>query len=102
MHAFREPAAIEDVREPGPGAEGAGLEVRATGLCRRDWHAWMGHDASVRLPHPDPDLSQRLFDDHRIEIPTMRDDELLRISVAVYTERADVDRLLEALRSNGS
>jgi isopenicillin-N epimerase len=53
--------------------------------------------ASVRLPHPDPELSQRLFDKHRIEIPTMQDDELLRISVAMYTERADVDRLLEVL-----
>ena len=58
--------------------------------------------ASVRLPHPDPELSQRLFDDDRIEIPTMRDDELLRISVAVYTGREDVDRLLEALLSSGS
>jgi len=58
--------------------------------------------ASVPLPQPDPGLSQRLFDEHRIEIPTMRDDELLRISVAVYTGREDVDRLLEALPSSGS
>jgi selenocysteine lyase/cysteine desulfurase len=58
--------------------------------------------ASVRLPRSDPKLSQRLFDDKRIEIPTMRDDELLRISVAAYTERDDVDRLLEALASSGS
>ena len=55
--------------------------------------------ASVRLPRPDPALSQRLFDEHRIEIPTMGPsrDDLLRISIAVYTTRADVDRLLEAL-----
>jgi isopenicillin-N epimerase len=55
--------------------------------------------ASVWLPGPKPDLSQRLFDEHRIEIPTMRHgrDDLLRISVASYTERADVERLLEAL-----
>ena len=53
--------------------------------------------ASVLLPGSDPGLSQRLFDDHRIEIPTMREDELLRNSVAVYTGREDVDRLLEAL-----
>jgi selenocysteine lyase/cysteine desulfurase len=58
--------------------------------------------ASVRLPRPDPGLSQRLFDDQRIEIPTMRDDELLRISVAAYNGRPDVDRLLEALASSGS
>jgi isopenicillin-N epimerase len=53
--------------------------------------------ASVRLPNADPTLSQRLFDERRIEIPTIRDDELLRISVALYTERDDVDRLLAAL-----
>jgi selenocysteine lyase/cysteine desulfurase len=55
--------------------------------------------ASVRLPHPDPELSRRLFDEHRIEIPTMgpRRDDLLRISVAAYTDREDVERLLDAL-----
>ena len=55
--------------------------------------------ASVLLPRADPTLSQRLFDEHRIEIPTMGDDDLLRISVAMYTTREDVDRLLEALPS---
>ena len=55
--------------------------------------------ASVRLPGPQPGLSQRLFDEHRIEIPTMgpRRNDLLRISVAAYTEREDVERLLDAL-----
>ena len=27
------------------------IAVGASGLCRSDWHAWMGHDAAVRLPH---------------------------------------------------
>jgi alcohol dehydrogenase len=32
------------------------VAVRATGLCRSDWHAWMGHDPDVSLPHvPGPD-----------------------------------------------
>jgi isopenicillin-N epimerase len=55
--------------------------------------------ASVRLPEPHLDLSQRLFDEHRIEIPTMGPgrDDLLRISIAPYTEREDVQRLLDAL-----
>lgn len=55
--------------------------------------------ASVRLPRPDPDLSRRLLEEHRIEIPTMgpRRDELLRLSVALYTEPGDVERLLAAL-----
>ena len=28
------------------------IEVRATGLCRSDWHGWQGHDADItELPH---------------------------------------------------
>jgi isopenicillin-N epimerase len=55
--------------------------------------------ASVALTEPMPELSERLYAEERIEIPTMgpRRDDLLRISVASYTTRADVDRLLEAL-----
>jgi selenocysteine lyase/cysteine desulfurase len=52
----------------------------------------------VRLPKPQRSLSRRLFDDHRIEIPTTgADDALLRISIASYTVREDVERLLDAL-----
>jgi isopenicillin-N epimerase len=54
--------------------------------------------ASVRLPRPDSGLSQRLFDEYRIEIPVSHDGTLLRISIAPYNDRADVDRLLLALR----
>ena len=53
--------------------------------------------ASVRLPEPDNELSQRLWDEHRIEIPVSHDGTLLRVSIAQYTDRADVDRLLSAL-----
>src|SRR3954447_15729826 len=51
LHAFAEPLTIEEVPDPQVAPDGAVVEVRATGLCRSDWHAWMGHDASVRLPH---------------------------------------------------
>jgi alcohol dehydrogenase len=51
IHAFQRPPALEDVGEPEPGPDGAVIEVRATGLCRSDWHAWMGHDPGIRLPH---------------------------------------------------
>jgi alcohol dehydrogenase len=30
--------------------DGAVIRVRATGVCRSDWHAWQGHDP-VPLPH---------------------------------------------------
>jgi isopenicillin-N epimerase len=54
--------------------------------------------ASVRLPHPASDLSERLFEGHRIEIPVGGpQSDLLRLSVAAYTTRDDVDRLLAAL-----
>lgn len=54
--------------------------------------------ASVRLPRPDKELSQRLWDEHKIEIPVSHDGTLLRISIAAYNDRGDVDRLLLALR----
>ena len=36
--------------EPECPADGVVVRVGATGVCRSDWHAWMGHDP-VRLPH---------------------------------------------------
>jgi isopenicillin-N epimerase len=58
----------------------------------------LGQMAAVRLPHPDPTLSERLFTRHRIEIPVGGDeDDLLRLSVAAYTTREEIDRLLAAL-----
>jgi isopenicillin-N epimerase len=54
--------------------------------------------AAVRLPQSAPDLTHRLFTRHRVEIPAGGpDDDLLRLSVAAYTTRKDIDRLLAAL-----
>lgn len=39
------------VADPDPPAHGAVIEVRATGVCRSDWHAWVGHDPTVSFPH---------------------------------------------------
>jgi isopenicillin-N epimerase len=52
--------------------------------------------ASVRLPRQDPELQQRLFADHRVEIP-ISDEMLMRISIAMYNTEEDVERLLDAL-----
>jgi D-arabinose 1-dehydrogenase-like Zn-dependent alcohol dehydrogenase len=41
---------VREVRDPTPPAGGVVVEVRATGLCRSDWHAWAGHD-DITLPH---------------------------------------------------
>jgi alcohol dehydrogenase len=42
---------IIDVADPTPGPGGVVVEVGANGICRSDWHAWVGHDGSVALPH---------------------------------------------------
>jgi len=43
---------VEVVDDPRPPAEGAVLRVTATGVCRSDWHGWMGHDPDIRaFPH---------------------------------------------------
>ncbi|ELZ35292.1 alcohol dehydrogenase [Halogeometricum pallidum JCM 14848] len=38
-----EPLSIEDAPEPTADPEGVVVEVEACGICRSDWHAWMGH-----------------------------------------------------------
>jgi alcohol dehydrogenase len=48
---FQAPLTIQDVRDPVPHADGAIIAVRACGICRSDWHGWMGHDSDVHLPH---------------------------------------------------
>jgi len=42
---------IKDIPVPQPLPKGVVLEVKATGLCRSDWHGYMGHDSDVVLPH---------------------------------------------------
>jgi alcohol dehydrogenase len=42
--------ALHDAPDPVPAPHGAVVEVRATGVCRSDWHAWMGHDPTVAFP----------------------------------------------------
>src|SRR3954454_16288896 len=49
---FREPIEVADVADPAPAPHGAVIRVVATGLCRSDWHGWMGHDPDIaRFPH---------------------------------------------------
>ncbi len=48
---FGGPAAVRDVPDPTPAPAGAVIRVEATGLCRSDWHGWMGHDPDIALPH---------------------------------------------------
>ncbi|HZD87321.1 MAG TPA: aminotransferase class V-fold PLP-dependent enzyme [Gaiellaceae bacterium] len=58
----------------------------------------LGQMAAVALPRPAPALSERLFRNHRVEIPTTGSaDDLLRLSVAAYTTGEEIERLLSAL-----
>jgi alcohol dehydrogenase len=49
--AFRRLPELTSVRDPTCPSSGVVIKVGATGLCRSDWHAWMGHDPTVALPH---------------------------------------------------
>jgi alcohol dehydrogenase len=48
---FGKAPTVQTVPDPSPSTEGVVVKVEATGLCRSDWHGWMGHDPDIRLPH---------------------------------------------------
>jgi D-arabinose 1-dehydrogenase-like Zn-dependent alcohol dehydrogenase len=50
--AFQQTPRVETVADPAPAPHGAVVRVEASGLCRSDWHGWMGHDPDIRrFPH---------------------------------------------------
>ena len=51
FESFGGPLSIIETPMPIPNVHGAVIKVQATGLCRSDWHAWMGHDSDIVLPH---------------------------------------------------
>lgn len=51
IEKFGQPIHVQNVPDPAPADDGVVIKVKATGLCRSDWHAWMGHDSDVVLPH---------------------------------------------------
>ncbi len=48
---FQGPVEIKEVENPKVSADSVIVKVEATGLCRSDWHGWMGHDPDIVLPH---------------------------------------------------
>jgi alcohol dehydrogenase len=50
MERIGGPLEVREVPDPVPPPGGVVVAVRATGLCRSDWHAWAGHD-DITLPH---------------------------------------------------
>ena len=50
--AFGQVPTVETVADPTPPPLGAVVRVEASGLCRSDWHGWIGHDPDIRrFPH---------------------------------------------------
>src|SRR5512142_2534423 len=48
---FQGPLKIQTVPDPAPTDDGVVIQVKANGICRSDWHGWMGHDPDIVLPH---------------------------------------------------
>lgn len=48
---FNGPLSIVEFPIPTPDKGAVTIKVEATGLCRSDWHAWVGHDTDIVLPH---------------------------------------------------
>ena len=48
---FRQPLTIQDVPDPTPSTTGVVLRLGSCGICRSDWHGWMGNDPDIKLPH---------------------------------------------------
>ncbi|WP_083098904.1 zinc-dependent alcohol dehydrogenase family protein [Pseudophaeobacter leonis] len=48
---FQQAPKLMTVADPTPEAHGVVIQVKATGVCRSDWHGWMGHDTDIDLPH---------------------------------------------------
>ncbi|MGY2464300.1 zinc-dependent alcohol dehydrogenase family protein [Vreelandella sulfidaeris] len=48
---FSAPPTIQQLPDPTPEPHGVVVNVRANGVCRSDWHGWVGHDTDIQLPH---------------------------------------------------
>jgi alcohol dehydrogenase len=48
---FQRAPEVREVPDPAPARDGVVIRVEATGLCRSDWHGWMGHDPDITPPH---------------------------------------------------
>lgn len=61
FEGFGERPRIAVLPDPIPTPEGVVIAVTASGVCRSDWHGWMGHDSDIRLPHvPGHELAGRV------------------------------------------
>lgn len=47
----KKPLSIQDVPDPTSSENAVVVKVKACGICRSDWHGWMGNDPDIELPH---------------------------------------------------
>ena len=50
-HHFQQPITVQTLPDPTSEKGEVIIRTKATGICRSDWHGWMGHDGDVNLPH---------------------------------------------------
>jgi len=49
---FGGPITVGRLDDPAPSPHGVVIAVEASGICRSDWHGWVGHDPDIRsFPH---------------------------------------------------
>ena len=51
FEAFNQRPKLVNLPDPTPEPHGVVVKVEATGVCRSDWHGWVGHDTDITLPH---------------------------------------------------
>ena len=63
IEQFGQLPVIAELPDPSPAPHGAVIEVEASGICRSDWHGWVGHDPTIVLPHvPGHEFSGRVVE----------------------------------------
>ena len=48
---FNGPIEVREIEVPYPAPKSVLVKIEATGLCRSDWHGYVGHDSDIALPH---------------------------------------------------
>jgi D-arabinose 1-dehydrogenase-like Zn-dependent alcohol dehydrogenase len=75
--AFAEVPEVVELADPACDDDAVIVRVEATGLCRSDWHGWMGHDPDITLPHvPGHELSGTIVQVGRSVTGWSRDDRV--------------------------
>jgi propanol-preferring alcohol dehydrogenase len=52
LEDFKKPLTIENVHDPDLSPDGVIIEIKACGVCRSDWHGWMGQWKGFLAPLP--------------------------------------------------